>query len=135
METGKVSSPTSTGATAAASGVDRAGLQQAAKAFEAIFMRQMTSSMRSAKLGEDLLGSSASNKFRYMADARVADGMAENGGGFGIASMLLTQFEPKPRVIFSQTVRQALIPIKRRMRRLPKLSPIPERKSTVLGKM
>src|SRR3546814_4544374 len=54
METGKVSSPTSTGATAAASGVDRAGLQQAAKAFEAIFMRQMISSMRSAKLGEDL---------------------------------------------------------------------------------
>src|SRR3546814_4238654 len=79
METGKVSSPTSTGATAAASGVDRAGLQQAAKAFEAIFMRQMISSMRSAKLGEDLLGSSASNQFRDMADARVADGMAENG--------------------------------------------------------
>src|SRR3546814_14509922 len=78
METGKVSSPTSTGATAAASGVDRAGLQQAAKAFEAIFMRQMISSMRSAKLGEDLLGSSASNQFRDRADARVADGMAEN---------------------------------------------------------
>lgn len=96
METGKVSSPTPTGATAAASGVDRAGLQQAAKAFEAIFMRQMISSMRSAKLGEDLLGSSASDQFRDMADARVADGMAENGGGIGIATMLLKQFEPKP---------------------------------------
>src|SRR3546814_6293569 len=78
METGKVSSPTSTGATAAASGVDRAGLQQAAKAFEAIFMRQMISSMRSAKLGEDLLGSSASNQFRDMADARVADRSEEH---------------------------------------------------------
>src|SRR3546814_18828926 len=126
METGKVSSPTSTGATAAASGVDRAGLQQAAKAFEAIFMRQMISSMRSAKLGEDLLGSSASNQFRDMADARVADGMAENGGGLGIATMLPKQFEPKPCAIFSPSARQELMPIARRSRRSPKLTPTPK---------
>src|SRR3546814_13635846 len=55
METGKVSSPTSTGATAAASGVERAGLPQTAKAFEAFLLRQMISSIRYAKIGQDLI--------------------------------------------------------------------------------
>lgn len=69
-----------------------AGMEKAAKAFEAIFLRQMISSMRTASLGEDILGSSASDQFRDMADARTAESMAETGG-LGIAELLLKQFE------------------------------------------
>lgn len=92
METGKIQGSTGSVAAAATAAADRQGLAQAAKAFEAIFMRQMISSMRSASLGDDLFGSSAGDQFRDMSDARVADNMAE-GGGLGIAQMLLKQFE------------------------------------------
>ena len=74
-------------------------LAQAAKAFEAVFLRQMISSMRSASLGDDLFGSSAGEQFRDMSDARLADSMA-GGKGFGIAELLTKQFaarvEPAP---------------------------------------
>ena len=73
-------------------GERRQQLEAAAKAFEAVFVRQMIGSMRQASLGEDLLGSNASDQFREMSDARLADDMAEKGG-FGIAKMLLKQFE------------------------------------------
>ena len=66
-------------------------LREAAQAFEAVFLRQMIGSMRQAKLGEDLLGSDAGDQFRDMADARLADTMAERES-FGIAEMLLNQF-------------------------------------------
>lgn len=92
MQTGKISPSNGSVAAAATAAADRDGLKQAAKAFEAIFVRQMISSMRSASLGEDLLGSNAGEQFRDMSDARVADNMAE-GGGLGIATMLLKQFE------------------------------------------
>lgn len=92
MESVKIQGSTGSVAAAATAAADRQGLQQAARAFEAIFMRQMISSMRSASLGEDLLGSSAGDQFRDMSDARVADSMAESGG-LGIATMLLKQFE------------------------------------------
>lgn len=91
MDISKIQGSTSSVAAAATAAADPDGLKQAAKAFEAIFMRQMISSMRAASLGEDLLGSSASEQFRDMSDARVADNMAENGG-LGIATMLLRQF-------------------------------------------
>lgn len=94
MESVKVQGSTGSVAAAATAAADRQGLAQAAKAFEAIFVRQMISSMRSASLGEDLLGSSASDQFRDMSDARVADSMAESGG-LGIATLLLKQFEGK----------------------------------------
>jgi peptidoglycan hydrolase FlgJ len=64
-------------------------LSKAAKQFEAIFLRQMIASMRSPSLGDDLFGSDASNQFRDMSDARLADSMA---GKFGIAKMLEKQF-------------------------------------------
>lgn len=70
---------------------DQAALKKAAQQFEAIFLRQMISSMRSASLGEDMLGSDASDQFRDMADARTADSMAETGS-LGIAEMLMKQF-------------------------------------------
>ena len=69
-------------------------LQQAAQAFEAVFLRQMIGSMRQAKLADDDLlgGGSAGDQFRDLYDARIADSMA-NKGGFGLAAMLLKQFE------------------------------------------
>jgi flagellar protein FlgJ len=70
----------------------REQLKAAAKAFEAVFVRQMIGSMRQAKLGEDMLGGSATDTFREMSDAKLADSMAEKGS-FGIAEMLLKQFD------------------------------------------
>lgn len=70
----------------------REQLKAAAKAFEAVFVRQMIGSMRQAKLGEDMLGGAATDTFREMSDAKLADSMAETGS-FGIAEMLLKQFD------------------------------------------
>lgn len=70
----------------------RAQLVKAAQAFEAVFMRQMIGSMRQASPGEDLFGGSATEQFREMQDAKLADQMAADGG-FGIADMLIRQFE------------------------------------------
>ena len=67
----------------------RNDLSKAAHQFEAIFLRQMIASMRAPSLGDDLFSSDASNQFRDMSDARLADSMA---GSFGIAQMLETQF-------------------------------------------
>jgi peptidoglycan hydrolase FlgJ len=64
------------------------GVRQVAKQFEAIFLRQMIATMRAPSLGDDLFGSDASNQFRDMADARLADSMA---GQFGIAQLLEKQ--------------------------------------------
>lgn len=94
MESVNIQGSTGSVAAAATAAADHQGLAQAAKAFEAIFMRQMIASMRSASLGDELLGSSAGNQFRDMSDAQVADSMAESGG-LGVATMLLKQFEGK----------------------------------------
>lgn len=69
----------------------RAQMQQAAEAFEAIFLRQMIGSMRQARLAEDVFGSSATDQFREMADAQLADNMSRQNS-FGIAELLMTQF-------------------------------------------
>lgn len=71
---------------------DRQKLKAAAQAFEAVFLRQMISSMRSASLGDGLLDTSSSDQFRDLSDARTADSMAEKGA-LGIAEMLLKQFD------------------------------------------
>ncbi len=63
-------------------------LKQTAKQFEAIFLRQMIAAMRSPSLGDGLFGSDASNQFRDMSDARLADTMA---GSFGISALLEKQ--------------------------------------------
>jgi len=67
-------------------------LRAAAEAFEAVFLRQVIGSMRQAKLADDPFGSAATEQFRDMSDARLADNMAEQGS-FGIAEMLLAQFQ------------------------------------------
>ena len=91
--------PAAPSATAAAqapqtaqSEAQRAQLRSAAEAFEAVFLRQMIGSMRQARLAEDPFGSAASEQFRDMADARLADSMAQQRS-FGIAELLLGQFE------------------------------------------
>jgi flagellar protein FlgJ len=69
-------------------------LKGAAQQFEAVFLRQMISSMRQASLGDDILGNDASNQFRDMSDAKTADEMAKKGT-LGVAEMLLKQFSPQ----------------------------------------
>lgn len=69
----------------------KAELTKAAESFEAIFLRQMIGAMRSATGGDKLLGSSASDQFRDLMDARIADDMADKHS-FGIAEMVLKQF-------------------------------------------
>ena len=66
------------------------GLRKAAEAFEAVILREMLATMRKAKLGDDVLGSSATNNFREMADARLADTMA-GLRQFGIADLVERQ--------------------------------------------
>jgi flagellar protein FlgJ len=65
-------------------------LRKVAEAFEAVMLRQMMASMRKAKLAEDLMGSSATDNFREMADARVADSIATLRQ-FGIAELVEKQ--------------------------------------------
>jgi len=67
-------------------------LRTAAQQFEAVFLRQMIGSMRQAKLADNWLDSSATDQFQEMADARLADSMSQQGA-FGIAQMLISQFE------------------------------------------
>ncbi|WP_445784943.1 rod-binding protein [Sphingorhabdus sp.] len=69
-------------------------LRKVAEAFEAVMLRQMMASMRKAKLSEDILGSSASDSFREMADARVADSMSAMRQ-FGIADLIEKQLKGK----------------------------------------
>lgn len=70
----------------------RAELARAAKAFEAIFVRQLIGTMRQASLGDELTGSSAVDQFRELSDARMADSLADKGG-LGIAELILQQLE------------------------------------------
>ncbi|HWJ69341.1 MAG TPA: rod-binding protein [Sphingobium sp.] len=73
----------------------RAEMAQAAKAFEAIFVRQLVGTMRQSSLGDELTGSSAVDQFRELADARMADNLADKGG-LGIAELILSQLEKTP---------------------------------------
>jgi flagellar protein FlgJ len=82
--------PASATPTLAGGGGD-GGLRKAAEQFEAVILRQLMASMRQAKLGEDMLGSSATDNFREMADARTADAIAAMRQ-FGIADMVERQF-------------------------------------------
>jgi flagellar protein FlgJ len=65
-----------------------AALTKAAKALEAVFLRQMIASMRAPTVADDPFGSDSTTQFREMSDARLADSMA---GGFGIAVLVEKQ--------------------------------------------
>jgi flagellar protein FlgJ len=71
-------------------GSDRERLAGAARAFEAIFIRQMLSAARQARFGENLFGSQAMQTFRQMQDEKLAD-IAATRGAFGIARMIEAQ--------------------------------------------
>jgi len=66
-------------------------LSQAAKQFEAIFVRQMLSAARSAKLGgeNELFGGQAMDTFNSMQDERFAQ-IAADSGAFGLAKSIET---------------------------------------------
>ena len=70
---------------------DQAKLKKAAQAFEAVFVRQLIGSMRSASDGDGLFDSEASKQFQDMADAKTADAMASKGA-LHIADMLVKQY-------------------------------------------
>lgn len=70
---------------------EKAELKKAVQAFEAVFARQLISTMRAGSLGDDLFGNNASEQFRDMADSRLADDMAAKGS-LGLADMMLKQF-------------------------------------------
>ena len=67
-------------------------MAKAAKAFEAIFVRQLIGTMRSSSLGEGIDGSTSVDQFREMSDARTAEDLA-NKGGLGIAELILKQLD------------------------------------------
>lgn len=69
----------------------KAELKEAADAFEAIFLRQMLKTMRSATPGDTLFDNQGTQQFRDMSDEKLADNMAQTQG-FGISEMLLKQF-------------------------------------------
>jgi flagellar protein FlgJ len=67
-------------------------LKDAARQFEAIFVRQMLSAARSAKLGgeNELFGGQAMDTFNSMQDERFAQ-IAADSGTFGLAKSIETQ--------------------------------------------
>lgn len=88
--TGPVTNPASSSLTTVKDTRDPA-LQKAAQGFEAVFLREIIGSMRKAKLADDVFGSSATDNFRQMADANLADNMSQMGR-FGIAELIEQQF-------------------------------------------
>lgn len=82
LSTSSVAAPSPSG-----SAKDGKDLRAAAEAFEAVILRQMLATMRQARLADDVFGSSATDNFREMADARTADMMAAQRQ-FGIADMV-----------------------------------------------
>lgn len=76
--------------TAPAPAGDREKLAQAAKQFEAIFLRQMLSAARKADFGDTLFSSEALGTFRQMQDDRFAD-IASQTGAFGMAKVIEAQ--------------------------------------------
>ena len=92
-----ISSVSASPAPAAAGGGD-GSLRKAAEAFEAVILRQLMASMRQAKLGDDIFGSSATDNFREMADAKTADSIAAMRQ-FGIADMVEAQFRGRAAAV------------------------------------
>jgi len=87
-------SPITTNAATAAPSTaspDQAKLKKAAQAFEAVFVRQLIGSMRSATDNDGIFDSEATKQFQDMADAKTADAMAQKGA-LHIADMLVKQY-------------------------------------------
>ena len=67
-------------------------VQEMAASFEAIFIRNMLASMRTASLGEGLFDGQGMKEFRNQQDAMLADKMAQQGV-FGVAELLARHVE------------------------------------------
>jgi flagellar protein FlgJ len=91
--TNPISTNTAAATTAAPGGAspELAKLKKTAQAFEAVFLRQMIGSMRTASLGDGIFDSDATKQFQDMSDAKTADLMAGKGA-LGIADLLVKQF-------------------------------------------
>lgn len=93
-----------TGSLNASHGTDRERLAGAAKAFEAIFVRQMLSAARQAGFGDSLIGGQGLETFRSMQDSHFADLTAQTGA-LGLAKQIETQLArhlPAPGVTNGQ---------------------------------
>ena len=66
-------------AAAAAPSPERTALRQAARQFEAIFVRQMLAAARATKLGDGVGDSAATEQFRSLQDEHFAQIAAERG--------------------------------------------------------
>ena len=73
-----------------ASSNKRAQLTEAAKNFEAIFLRQMLSAARESSIRSDLFGSNGSDTFKQMRDEAFAD-IASERGVLGLGAMIEAQ--------------------------------------------
>jgi flagellar protein FlgJ len=82
---------TATTAAPNAASPEMAKLKKTAQQFEAVFLRQMIGSMRTASEGEGIFDSEATKQFQDMSDAKTAETMAGKGV-LGIADMLVKQF-------------------------------------------
>ena len=80
-----------TPATPAAASPEQEKLKKAAVQFEAVFLRQMIGAMRASSMGDGIMDSSATQQFRDMSDAKLADDMASKGA-LHIADLLVKQF-------------------------------------------
>jgi len=75
----------------APAGTEREKLAEAARQFEAIFVRQMLSSARNADFGgDDLFGSEGEKTFREMRDSRFAE-ITAGTGTLGMAKAIEAQ--------------------------------------------
>ena len=79
-----------TGSLNASHGTDREKLAGAAKAFEAIFVRQMLAAARQAGFGDSLVGGQGLDTFRSMQDSHFADLTAQTGA-LGLAKQIEAQ--------------------------------------------
>ncbi len=70
----------------------KSGVESMAADFEAIFVRQMLSTMRTSSLGEGLFDGQGMEEFRDMQDSMLANDMADKGV-FGIADLLSRHVE------------------------------------------
>ena len=92
MTTAPISNATAaTTAAPATASPEQAKFRKAAQAFEAVFVRQLIGSMRSASEGDGIFDSEATKQFQDMSDAKTAEAMASKGA-LHIADMLVKQY-------------------------------------------
>ena len=72
----------------------RAQLEDVAEQFEALFVKTILSSARSAKLSDSLLNSEGQKTFNSMLDTEYADALAQHES-LGIAEALVRQFQDR----------------------------------------